>query len=106
LTCACAEPPFHYLNFERVALGPDEFHADVSIDTCKACRTPWLVYLIEEEHSTGSGRWWRVALSREEGKAVTLTGARLRIERAAWCFVGGSFHNSTGHRASAPIVVQ
>ena len=106
MTCACAEPPFHYLNFERVALGPDEFQADVSIDTCKACRTPWLVYLIEEEHITRSGRWWRVALSREEREAVTLTGARPLIERAAWCFVGGSFHDSTGQRVNAPIVVQ
>jgi hypothetical protein len=106
LTCACAEPPFHYLNFERVALGMDPFHAEVSIDTCKRCGTPWLVYLIEQEHHTGSGRWWRVALSSEMGKGPTVAEARSIVEQASWCFVGGSFYNSTGHRVNAPIVAR
>ena len=84
----------------------DPFHAEVSIDTCKRCGTPWLVYLIEQEHHTGSGRWWRVALSSEMGKGPTVAEARSIVEQASWCFVGGSFYNSRGHRVNAPIVAR
>ena len=104
MTCACAEPPFHYLSFERVALGMDPFHADVSIETCKACGTAWLVYLIEQEHQSRSGRWWRVPMSI--GERPALANARRFVQETAWCFVGGSFHASTGRRMNAPIAVQ
>ena len=106
MTCVCAEPPFHYLRFERAELGADSFNADVSIETCKACAQLWLVYLIEEEHYSRSGRWWRAPISREQRDALTPAAARQFIERSPWCFVGGSFHDSTGYRANAPIAVQ
>ena len=81
----------------------DAFHADVSFETCKRCGANWLVYLIEEEHQTRSGRWWRVLMST--GERPALAGARQFVEKAAWCFAGGSFYNSTGFRVNAPIEV-
>jgi hypothetical protein len=106
VTCRCHEPPFHYLNFERSALGTDSFNADVALETCKLCGACWLVYLIEEEHRSRSGRWWRVPITREERPSVTLRTSKETVERAAWCFVGGSFHDSTGRRVNAPIAVR
>ena len=106
MTCRCQQPPFRYLDFAREQIGMDAFNADVSIDTCKACGSLWLVYLIEEEHYTKSGRWWRVPISAAERKALAADNARAIIERSQWCFVGGSFHKSTGYRKDGPIVVR
>jgi hypothetical protein len=106
MTCRCQQPPFHYLDFAREQIGMDAFNADVSIDTCNSCGTLWLVYLIEDEHYTKSGRWWRLPISAADRKALAPDDARAIIERSGWCFVGGSFHNSTGFRKDGPIVVR
>ena len=53
--CKCKKPPFHYLDYEVVCIGENN-QAEASIETCKACRTVWLKFLIEEPHYLNSGR--------------------------------------------------
>lgn len=100
--CNCEKPPFHYLDFNRSDIGEDSSGAEISVDTCKKCGAIWLVYLIEEPHYSNSGRWWRTKLITPE---ITPELSKDYIESQDWCFVGGSFHNSTGIKKNAPIKI-
>lgn len=57
LACTCRRPPFHFQDYDTVAIGEDEYGADISISLCKSCGAAWLQYLIEEPHYSRAGRW-------------------------------------------------
>ncbi|MBU2983979.1 hypothetical protein KO528_01330 [Saccharophagus degradans] len=100
--CACEKPPFNYLDYKTTNLGEDNNGAEVSIDHCKKCGSNWVKYLIEEPHYSNSGRWWR-AISSEPALSADI--AKEYIQSREWCFIGGSFHNSTGKKVYAPITI-
>ncbi|MBI5722621.1 MAG: hypothetical protein HZA50_01590 [Planctomycetes bacterium] len=75
------------------------------METCIRCGARWLKYLIEEPHYTRSGRWWRVPLTGADLPEIGMDNIRQYIEKQPWCFVGGSFFNSTGARKIAPIAI-
>ena len=101
--CRCRTPPFHHADYERLDLGTDGLDAVVSVQTCRACGTEWLHYLIEQEHLTAAGRWWRVELLDPLDPILSASTARDYIERQPEGFAGGSHFASTGHRILAPI---
>ena len=78
-TCRCSSPPFSANLFVRIELGLDDRHAEVSLDTCVECGQLWLHFLIEEEHHSRSGRWWRVPLN-SPGE-ISLPNARTFLEQ-------------------------
>ncbi|MGA2710673.1 MAG: hypothetical protein ABSF86_19990 [Steroidobacteraceae bacterium] len=94
--CRCEQPPFNYQDFEKQVLGDDGYHAEVSVDRCKHCGKYWLNYLIEEEHFSQSGRWWRVVVPDVATGSIRAENARAFIERQADGFYGGSYFASTG----------
>ncbi len=102
LKCRCEKPPFSHLDYESSELGEDSSGAEVSIEMCKKCGVSWLKYFIEEPHYSGSGRWWIVKLSTA---SISTLEAKEYIQSQAWCFVGGSFHNSAGKKLNAPITI-
>jgi len=102
IRCKCHQPPFDYEDYERIELGYDRTHSEVSMARCKYCGTYWLKYLIEEEHYTSSGRWWRVVVPEAEKDSVTAANARTFIERQASGFYGGSYFSSTGRAFDSP----
>ena len=104
-TCRCARPPFHHAQFERAELGADSFHAEVAVDRCKRCGQLWLHYALEDPEYSGSGRWWRAALSPEQRTALKAAEARGFIEAQYACFAGGAYFDSTGFEQQAPIRV-
>lgn len=104
--CVCRRPPFNFRNYHTIELGEDKYAAEVSLETCKACNTVWLKYLIEESHHSYSGRWWRVEVGVESKALVSVASARDYIERQGNVFVGGSFFNSTGHRVTGPTHIK
>jgi hypothetical protein len=101
--CKCEKPPFSYLDFTTTDLGCDYNGAEVSIDQCKICGTKWLKYLIEEPHYSNSGRWWRAILNES---SVNAEMAKDYIQSREWCFLGGSFYNTTGKKIDAPIKIK
>lgn len=101
--CKCEEPPFFYLDYDRTEMGMDSMLGDVATDTCKTCGRVWLKYMLDEAHYKNSGRWWRVELT--DGP-VDLEKAKEYIERKDSCFVGGSFHDSTGKFVGSPCKVK
>lgn len=103
--CTCQNPPFYYLDFDEIDLGWDPRYGEVSIQTCKKCGTKWVKYLIEEEHHSKSGRWWRAQISNEDNLALTAGNAKEYVERQEWCFVGGSFYEVGIHKIMKPIKV-
>ncbi len=105
-SCKCRKPPFYFGDFERIEIGEDAFGAEVSLNTCKACGLVWLNYLIEEPQFSRSGRWWRVPLPPEQSDRLSANAARQFLEQQPWCFVGGSFFESTGHEVLGPIKVR
>ncbi|HEY4373178.1 MAG TPA: hypothetical protein VGN52_14700 [Burkholderiales bacterium] len=104
--CVCAAPPFHYTDYDSRDLGQDAHYATVELQRCKHCGRHWLKYLIEEEHITASGRWWRAAISADEAKGMRAEEARAHIERQPRCFAGGSGFDSTGFEQQAPIRIR
>jgi hypothetical protein len=103
LKCKCEKPPFNYLDYNSSNLGEDASGAEVSIDQCKKCGVRWVKYLIEEPHYSNSGRWWRARLSEPVLKSEE---AKQYIQKQAWCFIGGSYYNSSGRRLNAPITIK
>jgi len=103
--CSRSRPPFWWNGFQCHRLGDDSKGGEVSVEVCTACGTPWLEYLIEEPHYSRSGRWWRAPLADAEFEGLEADSARPLLESREWCFVGGSFHDSTGHRIEAPVRV-
>jgi hypothetical protein len=103
--CKCHSPPFHFADYETVELGEDSHGAEVSLSTCRRCGLVWLNYLVEEPHYSRSGRWWRVAVPREQRIAISAKTAREFIQQQDEGFVGGSYFESTGRKVSAPIRV-
>lgn len=87
----CKNPPFYFEDYEIEELGVDENfkYAEVTVDTCKKCGAKWLEYLIEEEHYTKSGRWWRTPIEGNYFNNLTALNAKEYLELSEWCFVGG-----------------
>jgi hypothetical protein len=94
-TCVCYQPPFNFKNYVIKELGYDKDYGDISIATCQTCGNQWLNYLVEEEHISRSGRWWRVLLDKPD---ITVNEAKGYIESRPWHFGGGSYYDSTGKR--------
>jgi hypothetical protein len=104
--CRCHQPPFHFEDYETSVLGDDSTWAEVSIDRCRNCGTYWLNYLIEEEHFSRSGRWWRVVVPEAEKDHLQAKNAREFIEQQASGFYGGSYFSSTGIAFHDPIRIR
>lgn len=99
LGCACEKPPFSQHDFRNSALGTDHTngrHAEVSIFQCKLCQRIWIQYLLEYEHSSNAGRWYRGIVSKKERPAITPENTVNYLESLEWYLYGGSFFNSTG----------
>ena len=103
--CKCETPPFLFSDYVEKEIGVDTFGAEISLHRCKCCDKTWLKYLMEEAHYTKSGRWWRVAVPQEVCASVTAEMARPYIEHQPWCFIGGSYFDSTGKLQSSPIKI-
>lgn len=88
--CECVQGDFHYAKFERRELGMDSSYGEVSIDRCKRCGRHWLHYLMEYEHLTAAGRWFRGVVPPEVAATVTAESARDALEALEWYFRGGS----------------
>jgi hypothetical protein len=104
--CSCDKPPFQYLEYDTESLGYDSDFGEVSVDTCKKCNKQWLKYLIEEEHYSKSGRWWRIPIKNINNKKLTVKDAKSFIESAEWCFIGGSYYEGKISKITAPIKIR
>ncbi len=103
--CKCKKLPFHYLDYEVVSIGENSL-GEASIETCKACGTAWLKFLIEEPHYSNSGRWWRTEIVPSKISGLTIEKAKEYIEEQEECFAGGSFYAKGIHKMIKPICVQ
>ena len=103
--CQCNAPPFDYRNFQSNYVGMDNHYAEIQIDQCKECGNRWLKYLIEEEHFSKSGRWWRIKLTDDSVK-IDKEDARRFIERQTTCFIGGSYFGHSGRLFEGKIEIR
>ena len=87
-------------------LGVDFNYGEVSINTCKKCKTKWLKYLIEEEHYTKSGRWWRVPIDISIANSLTAENAKELLESLDWSFIGGSYYDGKIRKIEKPIKIE
>lgn len=107
-TCVCCTPPPHYTNFEHTFLGMDSTngrYAGVSLQTCIHCRRNWLVYFVEYESRTGSGRWYRGIISEKDRETITPETAVAYLEQVDWYLYGGSYFSSTGKCGKGKLYV-
>lgn len=107
-TCVCCMPPIHYSNFERTFLGIDETRgrfAEVGFDTCIHCRNVWLVYFVEYESRSGSGRWYRGIIAEKDRAGMTPESSVSYLEQLDWYLYGGSYFSSTGKIGKGKLYV-
>jgi hypothetical protein len=88
---------------ERTFLGTDERYAEVSIDRCKRCGRNWLHYLLEFEHISRSGRWYRGLIGPDV--AFSHRNAALIFEQLREYWAGGSYFDGKVGLRSGPIDV-
>ena len=68
--------------------------------------SPHQSFLIEEEHYTKSGRWWRAPVEPEKLSSITADNAKQFIESLDWCFIGGSYYDGKIQIAKKPIEIE
>jgi len=106
--CVCMRPPFHYSDFQSVALGVDSTDGrfgDVSFEQCKHCQSIWLRYFMEIEAYEKSGRWYRGLIESEQRAGINPTNALSHLENLKWYFYGGSYFGTSGKKGSGKIIL-
>lgn len=106
--CGCLTPPFSYLDYDSESLGTDPTngrYGQVTVETCKACGSKWLRYLVEYESFSESGRWYRGLVTPAMVESLTPEQAPGLLASLSWHFYGGSYFRTTGRRGSGPIRV-
>jgi hypothetical protein len=106
--CACFHPPFDYRDFHCAEVGIDDTNGRfgrVTLETCRRCGTVWLVYQVEYEAFSGSGRWFRGVIASEDRSAITPRGAAACLEGLPWYFAGGSYFNSPGVKSRGKLAL-
>lgn len=103
ISCACLKGDFHYTKLDRVFIGTDDRHAEISVDRCKACGRHWLCYHLELEHISRSGRWYRGLIGPEV--AFSHRNAQLILEQLRDYWAGGSHFDGKVHLRSGPLDV-
>ncbi|SIQ71654.1 hypothetical protein SAMN05880574_12216 [Chryseobacterium sp. RU37D] len=98
--CVCEKPDLSAdTDFRSSELGihhTNGRYAKVSILQCKLCQRIWINYLVEYEHYSRSGRWYRGIVSKKERPEITPKNAIEFLENLEWYLYGGSYFNSTG----------
>lgn len=97
--CHCMTPPFHSIFFEIKSIGLDitnDRYGEVSLQRCRKCKSLWLVYFVEYEAFSKSGRWFRGLISEEDAKTMESEDAANYLEKIDWCFYGGSYFKTSG----------
>jgi hypothetical protein len=102
LDCCCLNAaPTHPHAIEERFVGTDPTDgrfALVRIVRCRLCRRLWVVYSVEYEHRTASGRWGAAVISEKDAGWMSPERAAGYIERAPWNVRGGSFFGHAGKR--------
>lgn len=106
--CQCMKPPFLHNDFYSQFIGIDKTNGrfgKVSVETCKRCGSRWIVYSVEYEAFSQSGRWYRGLSSPEMIIHLTPEGAVVALEGLPWYFYGGSYFETTGRKGTGPVLV-
>jgi hypothetical protein len=108
LGCTCEKPPFNYADFRSSQLGIDHTNgrdAEVSIFQCKLCQRIWINYLVEFEHYSKSGRWYRGIISKKERSEIKPENVVEYLENIEWYLYGGSYFESAGMIGQGKAIV-
>lgn len=101
MLCPCHEPTATHLNFEYTYLGTDEHFAEIQIALCKQCGTKWLLYSLEDEGFSNSGRWYRGVLNQE----ITPEAAAEYLNHIEGYIYGGSYFGGKAGYGKGPLVL-
>ncbi|GAB0157054.1 hypothetical protein CHRYSEOSP005_23230 [Chryseobacterium sp. Alg-005] len=97
--CMCEKPASNHTDYRSSTVGIDHTngrYADVSILQCKLCQRIWVHYLVELEHFSRSGKWYKGIVSKKDLSSITPENALDYLENLEWYLYGGSFFESTG----------
>lgn len=97
--CSCEKPTSNYTEYRSSGLSTDHTngrYAEVSIQQCKLCQRIWIHYLVEFEHYSKSGRWYKGIVSKKDRPNITPENAVEYLESLEWYVFGGSYFESTG----------
>lgn len=105
INCVCETPPLLYLNYISCCIGVDKTngYADVDIMQCIHCKRKWLKYLVEFEHISKSGRWYKGIVHEKDLYQITPENSIKYIEELDWYLYGGSYFSSSGMIGSGKI---
>lgn len=101
MLCLCHEPEVPYTHFDYTYLGTDEHFAEIHITLCKQCGTKWLLYSLEDEGFSNSGRWYRGVLNTEIAPAA----AADYLGQIEGYIYGGSYFGGQSGYGKGPLVL-
>ncbi|WP_292009702.1 hypothetical protein [Chryseobacterium sp.] len=108
LGCACEKPTSNYTEYRSSELGIDYTngrYAEVSIQQCKLCQRIWILYFVEFEDFSKSGRWFKGIVSKKDRPKITPENAVEFLESLEWHVYGGSYFETTGEFGQGKISV-
>lgn len=95
----CHQPPLIASGYDIHMIGIDTTNGrfgEVKILMCKSCKTSWLLYQVEYEFISRSGRWYRGIMQPNDFKTLKPETAEAYLESLPWYFVGGSVFDTIG----------
>lgn len=106
--CKCHKPPLFYKDYIGCFVGIDytnQRYGEVSIEKCIHCNSKWLVYHVEYEAFSESGRWFRCLIRENEIENITPENSVDYLDNADWYIYGGSYYRSQGRIGNGEIDV-
>lgn len=92
-SCTCMKPPFSFKDQEVIFTGYDNKHyGEMKIFNCKNCSSHWLIYEIQFESRTGSGRWFSCLIPPLELSVIKPENAVTYLSKRSWYFYGGDYY--------------
>ena len=104
--CVCEQGDAQFTEFESRDVGCDETEgrfADVTLNRCRTCGRTWLLYLVEYEFFSRSGRWARGLIDDDAIKTITPETAVAHLNALEWYLYGGSYFDGISGRRTGPM---
>jgi len=106
INCICARLPLSHLNYINCALGMDPTegrYGEVTMRKCIHCQRKWILYEMEDEGFSHSGRWYTGIVEDKDVFWIRTYNAFVYVKELSWYLYGGSYYNSTGifHKLNA-----
>ena len=106
--CSCLDNPLQNkpdIIFQEIYIGCDETNGrfgDLTARICPDCKFIWLLYSVQYEAFTKSGRWYIGRIIEKNYKSIKPEDSVKLLEQSNPCYFGGSYFETSGKLLKKP----